>query len=110
MKPFEKFLVSSVGLTRLSEVYLELRQYLQEIGWSEEDVEYPPYFPSKLMRLYDNFGYEQRVLLQQIKDLGLEVDLNDFNKFIEKSIEKINEITPLKDGNHKGRNQGDEDY
>ena len=27
-----------------------------------------------------------------------------------KSIEKINEITPLKDGNHKGRNQGDEDY
>ena len=110
MRPFEKFLSDSVGIRRLSEVYLELRQYLQELGWSEEDVEYPPYYPSKLMRLYDNFGYEQRLLLQQIKDLGLEVDLNDFNKYIEQSIEKINELTPLSDGDYERGNQGDEDY
>ena len=110
MRPFENFLVSSVGLQRIIEIYLKIRQYFQSEGWSEKDLENPPYYSAQLMTLHEKFGGEIRDLLQQIKDLGLEVDLNDFNKYIEQSIEKINELTPLSDGDYERGNQGDEDY
>jgi hypothetical protein len=110
MKPFELFLSGSVGLQRLSQTYLELRQYFQELGWTEEDVKHPPMYTSKLMRLKENFNYEQNVLYRQIMDLGLKVDVREFYDFIQQMIEKINEITPLSDGNNERGNQGNEDY
>lgn len=100
MKPFEKFLSGSVGLQRLSQAYLELRQFFQEEGWSENQLENPPYYTPTLMRLYDNFKYEQKSLFQQVTDLGLNVEPNEFMTFIQPVLEKINDITPLSDGNN----------
>jgi len=110
MKPFQKFLNSSVGLQRLSQIYLELRQYFQELGWSEEDLKSPPNYTSRLMTLFHNFGDEQKALFQQVKDLGFEVDWNDYVNFLQPILQKINDITPLSDGDYERRNQGDEDY
>ena len=100
MKPFENFLNSSVGLQRLSQIYLELRQYFQSQGWSEKDLEKPKYYENRLMKLYHNFGDEQKALFQQVKDLGFEVDWNDYVNFLQPILQKINDITPLRDGNY----------
>jgi hypothetical protein len=104
MKPFENFLSSSVGLQRLSQSYLELRQYFQREGWSEKDLEKPPYYTETLMSLFFNFGDEQKELFKQVNDLGLKVEWNEFNRFIQPILEKINEITPLSNGNNERGN------
>lgn len=109
MKPFEKYLNSSNGLQRISEIYLKLRQYFQKEGWSEEDLENPPYYSAELMSLYESFGAEQRNLFRQLKDF-FDIDEDEFKDFIKSVLLKINEITPLNDGNYQRRNQGDEDY
>ena len=111
MKTFEKFLEGSVGLQRLTSTYLELRHYFQSQGWSEADLSSPPYYTDRLMSLFHNFGDEQRDLFKQLKDIGFEnVDWNEFNQFIQPILQKINDITPLNDGNNERGNQGDEDY
>ena len=110
MKPFENFLNSSIGLQRLSEIYLKLRQYFQSEGWSEKDLEKPPYYSPQLMTLFHNFGDEQKALFQQVKDLGFNVDWNDFTSYLTPILKNINELTPLSDGDYERGNQGDEDY
>lgn len=100
MKPFEKFLLSSVGLQRLTQIYLELRQYFQDAGWSEDDLKKPLYYTAELMTLYHNFTEEQKELYNQVKHYGFDVDNDEFNRFLEPILLKINEITPLKDGNY----------
>lgn len=109
MKSFEKFLSNSVGLQRIIEIYLKIRKYFQSEGWSEKDLEKPPYYSAQLMTLHQNFSGEIRDLLQQMKDLGFEVDTEDFNGYLKPLLQNINELTPLSNGNHKRRNQGDED-
>lgn len=109
MKSFEKFLSNSVGLQRIIEIYLKIRKYFQSEGWSEKDLEKPPYYSAQLMTLHQNFSGEIRDLLQQMKDLGFEVDTEDFNEYLKPLLQNINELTPLSNGNHKRRNQGDED-
>lgn len=110
MKPFENFLVSSVGLQRIIEVYLKIRQYFQSEGWSENDLEKPPYYSAQLMTLHEKFGSEIRDLLQQMKDLGFEVEKEEFNEYLKPLLLNINELTPLSDGDYERGNQGDEDY
>ena len=110
MKTFEKFLEGSVGLQRLTSTYLELRQYFQSQGWSEKDLSNPPYYTDRLMSLFHSFGDEQKALFKQLKDIGFEdVDWTEFNKFIGPVLQKINDITPLNDGDYERGNQGDED-
>lgn len=110
MKAFENFLVSSVGLQRIIETYLKIRQYFQSEGWSEKDLENPPYYSAQLMTLHEKFGGEIRDLLQQMKDLGFEVEKEEFNEYLKPLLQNINELTPLSDGDYERGNQGDEDY
>lgn len=110
MKSFEKFLSNSVGLQRIIEIYLKIRKYFQSEGWSEKDLEKPPYYSAQLMTLHQNFSGEIRDLLQQMKDLGFEVEKEDFNEYLKPVLKNINELTPLSDGDYERGNQGDEDY
>lgn len=110
MKPFEKFLNNSVGLQRLSEMYLAIRQYFQSEGWSENDLKNPPYYSAQLMTLHQNFHNEKRSLFRQVKDLGFDMEEEEFNKYLIPILQNINDITPLSDGDYERGNQGDEDY
>ena len=110
MKPFEKFLNNSVGLQRLSEMYLAIRQYFQSEGWSENDLKKPPYYSARLMTLHQNFHDEKRSLFRQIKDLGFDMEEEEFNNYLLPILQNINDITPLSDGDYERGNQGDEDY
>jgi len=110
MRPFEQFLSNSVGLQRIIEIYLKIRKYFQSEGWSESDLEKPPYYSEELMSLHQKFGGEIRDLLQQMKDLGLKVEKEDLNEYLKPLLQNINELTPLSDGDYERGNQGDEDY
>ena len=110
MKPFEKLLSDSLGLRELLDIYLELRQHFQELGFSEEDLKSPPTYTEKMMSLFHKFGDAQKALFQQVKDYGFNIDRGEFLEYTKRLLSKIDEITPLKNANNERRNQGDEDY
>ena len=99
MKPFEKFLEHSTSLRELLDIYLELRQHFQELGFSEKDLEKPPKYTQKMMSLFHKFGDTQKALFQQVKDYGFDISWNEFTEHVQKLLSKINEITPLKNVN-----------
>ena len=110
MKPFEKFLNNTLGTKELLEVYFELRQHFQELGFTENDLENPPTYSPMMMRLFHKFGDTQKALFNQVKDYGFDVTFTELINYMKPLMEKINELTPLeKNGNIKRRNQRDED-
>ena len=70
MKPYEKFLNESLGLKEIIEIYLQLRQHFQELGFSEEDLVSPPTYTALMMNLHQKFQATQKALFQQVKDYG----------------------------------------
>ena len=110
MKPFEKFLSDKSDVRELLDIYLELRQHLQELGFSESELNDPPTYTTKMMNLQEKFNHKFKSLFQLIKDYGFEVTNDEVKSYIMPLLLKINELTPLKpDGNTKRRNQRDED-
>lgn len=112
MKPFEKFLNNILGTKELLETYLELRQHFQELGFSEDDLKKPPIYTEKMMKLFHKYNDTQKDLLNQIKSFGFDVDFNEFTEYIQPLLQKINELTPLKEKenvNNKRGNNWDED-
>jgi hypothetical protein len=110
MKPYEKFLNESFGLKELIESYLQIRKHFQGLGFSQKDLENVTDVTSEMMKLYQNFQNNQKALFQQVKDYGFDMDWNDFTEYIKPILSKIDEITPLSNGNYKRGNQRDEDY
>jgi hypothetical protein len=109
MKPFEKFLESSVTMRELLDTYLELRLHLQEEGFSQEQLKRFMQPTIKMMTLREKFTNKKNALFRQIKDYGFEIQQDELNDYIMPLLNKIDELTPLRDGNNERRNQGDED-
>lgn len=95
MKPWEKF-VENVEITSdIEKTYLKLRKIFKREGWSEKDLENPPYYPSDLMRNFQKFSNQRNDIFRMLKDYGFEVDSNDVTDYIQNKLKKIDEITPL---------------
>ena len=109
MKPFEKFLENSLTMRELLDTYLELRQHLQEEGFSQEQLKRFMQPTIKMMRLREKFTNKKNALFRQIKDYGFEIQQDELNDYIMPLLNKIDELTPLRDGNNERRNKGDED-
>lgn len=110
MKPYEKFLESSVNMRELLDTYLELRLHLQEEGFSQEQLKRFMQPTIKMMTLREKFTNKKNALFRQIKDYGFDVTNDELNEYILPLLSKIDELTPLKNGNNERRNQGDEDF
>ena len=83
MKPFEKFLNHTLGAKELLEIYLELRQEFQELGFSESNLEKPPIYTPKMMTLFHKFGDLQKALFKKVETGGFkEFKLNDSIKYL----------------------------
>jgi hypothetical protein len=105
MNALEKFLSDKSDVRELLDIYLELRQHLQELGFSESELNDPPTYTTKMMNLQEKFNHKFKSLFQLIKDYGFEVTNDDVTSYIMPLLLKINELTPLKpDGNIKRRN------
>lgn len=97
-------------MRELLDNYLELRTHLQEEGYSQEDLERVMQPTYKMMDLRAKFINKKNTLFNQIRDYGFDTTLKELDNHIQKLLTKIDEITPLRNGNNKRRNQGDEDF
>ena len=91
------------------ETYRELRQAFQREGWTEKDLEKPPYYPNDVMRNFQKFSRLQDKLFFDLKSF-FDIDHNEFVDYLQDKLKKIDLETPLENGNTERRNQGDEDY
>ena len=96
-------------MRELLDTYLELRQHLQEEGFSQEQLKRFMQPTIKMMTLREKFTNKKNALFRQIKDYGFEIQQDELNDYIMPLLNKIDELTPLRDGNNERRNQGDED-
>lgn len=111
MKPFEKFLSTASILRELLDIYLELRQHLQELGFSESQLDNPPTYTTKMMNLQERFQNRFNKVIQLVHDYGFDATKKEVQDYVMPLLMKINELTPLKeDGNSKRDDSGDEDY
>lgn len=110
MTPLEKFLSTKTDVRELLDIYLELRQHLQELGFSESDLDDPPQYTIKMMNLQEKFNHRLKALVQLTNDYGFNVTKEEIASYVMPLLEKINELTPLKEnGNNQRRNRWDED-
>jgi hypothetical protein len=111
MKPFEKFLSHSSLVRELLDNYLELRTHLQEEGFSQEELERVVRPTNKMMELRERFINNKNTLFKQIKDYGFEIHQGELTEYIQPLLNKIDEITPLKEnGDNERDNIGNDDY
>ena len=101
MKPFEKYLNNSPLLRDLLEIYLELRQHLQEMGFSESELDNPPTYTFKMMRLQDRFQDQFNYLIRFMLDYGFDVTKDEIQDYVMPQL--------LRDGDTERRDKGDED-
>ena len=111
MKPFEKFLSHSSLVRELLDNYLELRTHLQEEGFSQEELERVVRPTNTMMELRERFISKKNTLFKQIKDYGFEIHQGELTEYIQPLLNKIDEITPLKEyGDNERDNIGNDDY
>ena len=111
MKPFEKFLEHSSLVRELLDNYLELRTHLQKEGFSQEELERVVRPTNKMMELRERFISNKNALFKQIKDYGFEIHQGELTEYIQPLLNKIDEITPLKEyGDNERDNIGNDDY
>jgi hypothetical protein len=103
MKAWRKF-ADTLELTReLEDTYFKIREIFQREGWTQKDIERPPYYPNDLMRLHSKFQPKMREIFQTIKDYGFDVDGDEVHYYIMDKLRHIDDITPLRksDGNNE---------
>lgn len=110
MKPYFELIQDSLALRNLLDVYLEMRKHFQELGFSESDLDDPPTYTMTMMRLHDRFSDRLNSLHRMISDYGFNIERDELVNYVHPLLLKINELTPLKNGDNKGNNTGDEDY
>jgi hypothetical protein len=95
MKPWEKF-ADALDITNdIEETYLKIRKIFQREGWTDKDLEKPPYYPTDLMRNFQKFASQRKEIFGLFRDYGFKVDSNDVSNYIQNKLIKIDEITPL---------------
>ena len=108
-KHYDKYIETLGADKDLLETYRDLRRAFQREGWTEKDLERPPYYPNDIMRNFQKFSSLRDKLFFELKSF-FDIDHNEFVDYIQNKLKKINLEIPLENGNTEGRNQGDEDY
>jgi len=109
MKMWQKYIEKTDAIKPILEIYLKLRRWFQLYEWSESDLSNPPFYGEEMMSLRTGFNNKVGRLYNDINDLGLDVSRTEFNDYLKPFLTKINELTPLKNGDNKRRNKRDED-
>ena len=95
MEGWKKF-AESLDLTKeLEKTYFKIREVFQREGWTQKDIEKPPYYPDDLMLLHSNIQPLIREIDQTIRDYGFNVDGTEVSYYIMDKLRHIDDITPL---------------
>jgi hypothetical protein len=96
MESWKKF-AETLELTKeLEETYFKIRKVFQREGWSQKDIQKPPYYPKDLMGLHLNFQPLVQEVDRTIREYGFNVDGNEVHYYIMDKLSHIDDITPLK--------------
>ena len=79
----------------LEETYFKIREVFQREGWSQKDIEKPPYYPQDLMFLHRELQQLVQEVDRTIRDYGFNVDGTEVHYYIMDKLRYIDEITPL---------------
>ena len=96
MKAWKKF-AETLELTReLEDTYFKIRKIFRREGWTQKDIERPPYYPNDLMFLHSKVQQLIQETDQTIRDYGFDVDEDEVSYYIIDKLRHIDYITPLK--------------
>jgi hypothetical protein len=95
MKAWIKYINQLEADKKLLDIYRKLREEFQKEGWSEKDLERPPYYTKRIMQLYEAFGVERRNLGMEINSYFGDIELSEYMDYIENKMREINDETPL---------------
>jgi len=106
MEGWRKFAEILEITKELEETYLKLRKFFQREGWTQSDIEKPPYYTAELMDLHSRIKPLVWDIERTITDYGFNVDGDEVHHYIMDKISHIDDITPLKkqNGNNKRDN------
>lgn len=105
----DKYLKYTNYEKELLETYMKLRELFQSYGWSEKDLEKPPRYTRELMSLFHEFEDRRSTLFNDLRSY-FDITWEEFLQRMIPKLQKINELTPLADGNKERDDSGDEDY
>ena len=104
MESWEKF-ADTLQLTKdLENIYFEMRKVFQREGWTQKDIEKPPYYPQDLMFLHSELPPLIREIDKTIKDYGFDVDGTKVHYYVMDKLRHIDDITPLREPNGDNEN------
>ena len=94
MRPYEKYLNHTSKLQDLLDIYLSIRMIVKDLGWSEQDLENPPFYPNNLMSAFQRFEEKNKYLFNDTKSFT-NVSWNEYLSYVQPLMKKIDELTPL---------------
>lgn len=100
MKIWQKYIEETESIEPVLKVYLKLRRLFQSYEWTESDLEKPPYYSREMMELRDKMSHEIAQVRKELNDLGVDYELSEFYDYLRPFLTKIDELTPLKNGNN----------
>ena len=109
MKHYKKYIETLKADEEILQTYRNLRKAFQREGWSEKDLEKPPYYPSDIMRNFQRFSNLHSELFHELKGFFPDIDHNEFVDYLQGKLKEINLEIPLENGDNKRRNSRDED-
>jgi hypothetical protein len=109
MKPWEKFIEKNELGVGPAKAYTKLRKLFQKYDWSESDLAKPPFYSGEMMLLKDELTKQIMDIEITLVTYGFEYEDKKLTDYFRNIFSKIDELTPLKDGNNKRRNKRDKD-
>ena len=107
MKHYKKYIETLNADKDLLETYRKLRRAFQREGWTEKDLEKPPYYPSDIMRNFQRFSDLHSELFHELKGFFSDIDHNEFVDYLKDKLKEIDLEIPLDYGNNERRNNRD---
>jgi len=95
MKPYVKYIEQLNVDNDLLDDYRQLRYLFQGYGWSEKDLEKPPYYTNDMMSLYNKFGNKKDKLIRELKTFFGDIDVSEVSNYLEHKMREINQEIPL---------------
>ena len=109
MKPWEKFIEKNELGVGPAKAYTKLRKLFQKYDWSESDLSKPPFYSAEMWSLRDELTKQIIDIERTLVTYGFEYEDKQLSDYFKNLFSKIDELTPLKNGNNKRRNKRDKD-
>lgn len=106
---YKKYIETLKADKELLDTYRNLRTAFQREGWTEKDLEKPPYYPQDIMANFQKFSSLHSKLFSELKGFFPDIDHNEFVDYLQDKLKEINLEIPLEDGDNERRDKRDED-